>query len=256
MADLESKFLVQTIIRGLNVFECFKDDSVELGIKEISNIVNLSESTVYRIVVTLEYKGVLIQNPKSKKYRLGIGLLNTVDRVQNLTNWNKEAKYYMLELKNKFNETVNLAIRDEDKAVYIETIESSHVLRPIFRNWSKYPCHCSGLGKCLLLDFTENELKSLLQFPLKKYTDKTIVDIKSLMKNLEEARQQGYVLDDEEFQKGIICVSAPIRAFGNKILAAISLTMPTARFNNKTFDEIKKQVVNTAENISKTFETN
>lgn len=54
MVNSESKLFIQSIIRGIDVFQCFKDDSTEMGIKEISGIVSLSESTVYRILNTLE----------------------------------------------------------------------------------------------------------------------------------------------------------------------------------------------------------
>ncbi|CAB1261862.1 IclR family transcriptional regulator [Clostridium sp. MT-14] len=254
MENLESKLLIQSIIRGVDVFQCFKDDNTEMGIKEISGIVNLSESTVYRILSTLEYRGILIQNKKNKKYRLGLSLLKTVNRMNNFKSWSMEANNCMMELQREFNETVNLAVRDEDNAIYINSIGSSHVLRPNLEIGSKYPCHCSGLGKCLLMDFPENKLKMLLKFPLKKFTDKTIVNMDALMKNLKKGRENGYILDYEEFQIGLVCISAPIRAFGNKIVAAISVSIPTVRVNDKICTKIKDKVVKTAREISMKLE--
>ena len=87
MVNSESKLFIQSIIRGIDVFQCFKADSTEMGIKEISGIVSLSESTVYRILNTLEYRGILIQNKKNKKYRLGLNLLKTVNKMNNFKNW-------------------------------------------------------------------------------------------------------------------------------------------------------------------------
>jgi DNA-binding IclR family transcriptional regulator len=221
-----------------------------MGIKEISGIVSLSESTVYRILNTLEYRGILIQNKKNKKYRLGLNLLKTVNKMNNFKNWSMEANNYMLELLSKFNETVNLAVRDEDNAIYIDSINSSHVLRPSLEIGSKYPCHCTGLGKCLLMDFPENKLKKLLKFPLKGFTDNTIINLNVLMKDLKKGRKNGYILDYEEFQIGLVCISAPIRAFGNEIVAAISVSIPTVRFNDKICTAITDEVVKTAKKIS------
>lgn len=250
MSNKYKKSLSQTVVKAIDIFQCFQDDRDEKGIQEISKILDLPESTIYRLINTLEYEGILIQNKKTKKYRLGFKLLKLIEKLQNMDQWKNKAKKHMIDINKRFNETINLAIREKNKAVYIESVGSTHVLRPSMEIGAKYPIHCTGLGKCLLMDFSKEELVQVLELPLKKHTENTIVDLEELYENIKQGNQNGYIMDKEEFQKGIICTAAPIRGFGEKIVAALSITIPTVRYEEKETKKIKKNVIKTANKIS------
>jgi len=247
----QSKSLVGTIVKSLDILECFTDDSDEKGIQEISQIVGLPESTTHRIISTLEYRGILLQNPSNKKYRLGLIFLKASDKTKNMSIWKEKAKSYMLDLNEEFNETVNLAIRTEDKAVYIDTVVSTQVLRPTLAVGVKYPCHCTGIGKSLLMDFSEKELSKIINGPLEKLTPNTITDIKSLADDLRVSKERGFAIDNEEFHKGIVCIAAPIRGFGGRIIASLSISIPTVRVDEERLNKVKERIIEVTNNISK-----
>jgi DNA-binding IclR family transcriptional regulator len=250
MGNKDFSILIQTLVKGLDVLECFTSDVDEKGIKEISESIDIPESSVHRILQTLEYKGLVIQNEENKKYRLGLKLLVYARKATNMLEWKEKAKYWMKELNKQCGETVNLAIRDEENIVYIDKVDSSHLLRPNFVIGHYYPSHCTSLGRMLLSDTGIQNLDALIEGSVKKYSADTDYDIERIKQEVYKARERGYALDDEEFQPGLRCVAAPIKAFGGKVIAAISITSPTVRLDDKKYSQLTCLVVETAARIS------
>ncbi|HLV09178.1 MAG TPA: IclR family transcriptional regulator C-terminal domain-containing protein [Halanaerobiales bacterium] len=97
---------------------------------------------------------------------------------------------------------------------------------------SKGPAYCTGAGKVLLSYFDKRELeKYIKETEFIPYTDHTITDPDKLKKEFKEIRLQGYALDLEERERGVRCVAAPITAFGDKIVGAISVSGPGTRLS-------------------------
>ncbi len=253
MEKIES--YVKSVIKALMILEQYNDSSQEKGIHELSAITNLPVSTTQRLVNTLQYKGYLIQNPKTSKYYLGYSLYNLSKNVTTNLSWVDDAKYYMKALGDKHEEAVNLGILEGDEVVYLTKIDSPHILGPNFKKGDKYPAHCSALGKCLIAHLPPKSLERILAQPLKRFTKKSIVDIDSIKAELPKVKKQGYAIDDEEFQDGLRCVAAPIRNknMDGLVVAALSVTAPKQRMSMERLLLIKNDLLEAAQNISKLF---
>jgi DNA-binding IclR family transcriptional regulator len=114
------------------------------------------------------------------------------------------------------------------------------------------PAHSSAVGKVLLAHFSEEELKNFIKEKgLLKRTENTITDPTQLREHLKSVRVQGYAIDDEENEKGIRCVAAPIYNEVGKPVAAISISGPAFRITKKLIQEsLRKEVMETALGIS------
>jgi IclR family KDG regulon transcriptional repressor len=251
--EYDAKYFVQTLAKGLSVLNTFKSDKDEFGILELSEFNHLPQSTVQRIVNTLEIKGYLIQNPISKKYRLSLKLLILENKIGTLKLWLDKTKQHMVNLNKKCGETVNLAIRSENSLIYLDKVDSSHMLRPNFIVGDRYPLHCTGLGRCLLSDLEEENINLLLKGTLEKLTPKTKTTLPEIREDLNQIRINGYFFDDEEFNLGLACIAAPIYAFGNKVIAAISVSMPKVRFNSEISTQLVEWTKETANIISEDY---
>lgn len=247
----DNKFLIQSLAKGITVLDCFKSDLEEYGITDLSTLVDLPESTVQRIINTLEFKGYLFQNPSTRKYRLSLKMLKTQDSIKNMSLWIETIKKHTTYLQQQTEETVNIAIRDEDSLVYLSKVESKHLLRPNFIVGARYPLYCTGLGKCLLSDFPEDKLNYLFPNPLKNLTPKTKTDIQDIIKDLHKIKAEGYIIDDEEFQLGLYCVAAPIYGF-KKVVASLSVSTPKVRISHNT-QSLVKLTLETVDKISNEF---
>jgi len=251
--EYDAKYFVQTLAKGLSVLNTFQSDQDEFGILELSEFNNLPQSTVQRIVNTLEIKGYLIQNPSSKKYRLSLKLLILENKIGTMKIWLEKTKAHMINLNKKCGETVNLAVRSENTLIYLDKVDSSHMLRPNFIVGDKYPLHCTGLGRCLISDLEEDRINLLLGGTLEKLTPKTKVTLSDLKEDLKKIKDDGYLLDDEEFNLGLTCIAAPIYAFGNKVIAAISVSLPKVRFDSEINQKLVQWIKETANIISEDY---
>jgi IclR family KDG regulon transcriptional repressor len=114
------------------------------------------------------------------------------------------------------------------------------------------PAHASSMGKVLLAGLSRQELNELFsRGPLVRCTPFTITKIPELWMELDKVRKQGFTIDDEESFQGVRCVAAPIYDRRGKMVAAISVTAPKQRMGQGKMKEIKKQIVGSAQMISK-----
>lgn len=249
----KSEAYVKSLLKALLILEQFNTENLEKGIHELSANTKLPVSTIQRLVNTLQFKGYLIQNPKTNKYYLGYALYNLSKSVNKNLSWLDDAKYFMKELVDKHQENVNLAILEGRDVIYLATVDSPHILGPNFKKGSKYPVHCSALGKCLIAYLPPKTLEAILVEPLKKFTNKSLTDINKLKLELNKVREQGYAIDDEEFQDNLRCIAAPIKNnnMDGLVVAAISVTAPKQRMPLERLYSIKDDLIQTADKISK-----
>jgi len=108
------------------------------------------------------------------------------------------------------------------------------------------------MGKVLLSGLSPEELSNfLVSAPLAKLTPRTISEAPKLLRELDRVRKSGFAIDDEESFLGIRCVAAPIHGGQGRIEAALSITAPKQRMGQERLEELKKEVMETAQAISK-----
>lgn len=241
--------IIKSILRALLVLEQF-NSTTEIGIKELSMNTGLPASTVQRIVNTLELKNYLVQNPKNEKYRLGIAMYFISRNYAESFDWVEEAVVHMKKMVDKHKENVNLGVLQGQKIAFLTKVESPHILRPNFPVGIQYPAVCTALGKCLLAYQNTEILDKLLSTKIEACTKNTITDPEKLLAEFSKIRKNGYAMEDEEFQKELFCIAAPIKGYKNAVVAAISISIPKYRLDTEKIPEMIEDLVKTANNIS------
>ena len=243
---------IKSIDKALNLLEHLSSKEEEIGIAKLSKELNLALSTVHRILTTLKSRKYIIQNPQTKKYRLGIKLFALGCEVQGIKNLIKLTKPHLENLSQITNETSNLAILEGKEVIYLDTIESSEVLRTEIIPGTRTPAHCAALGKALLAFLSDNEFNGLYSNnePLLSLTSKSISSLDELKNKLKEIRIQGYALDLEEYKIGINCIGVPIFGRNGETIAAISITGPASRFTLDEMEKVKDILMTISQEIS------
>lgn len=225
--DEEKKGLVQSVARAIQILECF-NQSNELGVSEISKMINLHKSTTFGLMSTLEHYNFLEKNNITSKYKLGNEIFRLGTKVN--TDIISIALPYLNDLVSKFRETVNLVTRNDCSVLYLKKVESPHSMRICTKDGEKLPLYCTAVGKSILAHLEKDEANNIInRIKLFKYTDKTITDKKVLLRQLEKIRQRGYAEDFEELEDGLVCVASPIFNQHNEPIAGISVSGPASR---------------------------
>jgi len=243
--------LLSSVKKALELLDHFTVERPELGLAEISREVDAHKSSVFRVLTTLEAAGFLEKDPQSGKYRLGLKILDLAGRVWGRHDIRQIASPYMDELARETGEVSHLAVLDGVDIVYLEKRGQGQILTVATRVGGRNPAYASSMGKVLLADLSESELKTVVgRGKLKKLTPNTITEMPRLMEELARIREQGFALDNEENFPGIRCVGAPIRDAGGRVVAAVSVTVPVQRMNDERVRELWRLVTNTARMIS------
>ena len=245
--------LVRAVDHALQLLSCYTEKE-EMGVTELSKKLGLHKNNVFRILATLEFRGYIEQNKKTEGYRLGpkIFELGLIFKYQ--MGLIKHAKPIMEEIVKRHNETVYLGVLRDIYAIYIDNVETTHTVRVVSRVGSQIPAYASAIGKVQLAYLPTDELERLLRDrKLKAYTEKTITDKNLLMEELKKVAEEGYALDNEEFEDDVKCVAAPIRDYTRWVVAGLSISGPAFRMNEEAMPHLIETVKWGALQISKSL---
>ncbi|NMB46592.1 MAG: IclR family transcriptional regulator [Firmicutes bacterium] len=242
---------VKSVSRAARLLIALADAGTEVSLTDLSQILDLPASTVHRLASTMIVYRLVEQNVMTGKYRLGLEALHMGNAVLQQLDFRQEAKPSMERLAELTGETVNLSVLNGDEVVYIEKAEGSAFLRMLSRIGHRAPVHCTGVGKVLLSEMALDEVRDILRRTgMPALTPSTIVTFDGFLRELEFVRVNGYALDREECEVGASCVAAPIRNHVGKIVAGVSMSGPSVRFEDERLPELIDLLLETAHGIS------
>ena len=246
------QYHIEALERGLSVLEVFSRESPSLSMTEITEHAGLTKSTAFRVIHTLEGLGYLKRDPETKRYRPGLKVLRLGFNALNSLEMGQVAQPYLKALSAQCGETTNMTVRDEKDIVYVVRNKTQQILAVDLRLGSRLPVYCTSMGKAQLIDFSRSELVDLLgEGPYPARGPNTITTLDGLIVELEKVRWQGYAINDEELAAGLRAVAAPVRGYQNEVVAAINVSIPSARASRREMEEtLAPMVLQTADEIS------
>jgi IclR family transcriptional regulator, KDG regulon repressor len=240
---------LSSVANSLRLIKAFSEDEYEIGISDLAKRLGLAKSTVHRLASTLLEQGMLQQNLDGK-YRLGLALFELGALVRRKMDFTMEARPFLRTLMERTGETVHLAILDHDSILYIITHESKQALRMGSKVGTRAPVPSTAVGKVLLAFQPEEEAERIIARGLPASAPNTIVDAKTLRRELALIRARNYALDDEESETGLRSIAAPIRVYPGSVVAAISIAGPIHRMTRKALLGWSREITEAADAIS------
>jgi IclR family transcriptional regulator, KDG regulon repressor len=230
---------VPAVSRALDILELFlANDS--LSAPEITERLRLPRTTVHELVTTLvdrSYLTPLAGQPT--RYRLGMRLFQLGGVFAEHLDLAREAQEVAQEVAASCDETVHVAVLDGTDVVYIAKVDSTHPVRMVSAVGRRLPAHCTGVGKMLLSGLNAEALDA--RYPqgtqLPAMTPQSITSPARLRSHLAEVREQGVAYDDCESNGAVNCAAAPVYDSGGTMVAAMSISVPTFRWN----DEVRRE---------------
>jgi IclR family KDG regulon transcriptional repressor len=224
---------VEAVRRALQILTCFSLDRPELGVSDLARELGLHKSTIHRLLATLESEGFIRQTDTSR-YALSWKLFELGAAVPAWQGVRHLVLNALTPLVTATGETAHLAVLDGEEVLYLEKVESSHRLRMPSAVGRRVPWYCTALGKAMLADADERHLEQVLaRAPFPALTLHTRTTAAALRAELARIRIQGYALDNEELEDGLMCVAAAVRDPGGGTCAAISIAGPASRIRRR-----------------------
>jgi len=247
--------VIKTVDKAFDLLEQFNGDRDELGVTELSQRLNLHKNKIFRLLATLQTKGYIEQNNTRENYRLGVKSLELAQAFIKQLGFVHSAKPFLREIVEKCNETAYLGIIRQNSSMYVDTEESNQIVKVVNRVGCRLPIHCTAIGKAQVAYASEEELQKLgILDNMERYTPNTIVDKAKFMKHLREVAQQGYALDNEEYDLGVRCIGVPLRDYTGRVVGGISVSSPSFRMTDELLKaEIIPMVKEVGEKASRTL---
>jgi DNA-binding IclR family transcriptional regulator len=241
---------VQSVDRAVTVLEILARRG-EAGVTEIALELGVHKSTAFRLVSVLEARGLVEQNAERGKYRLGLGVLRLAGATAARFDVTRQGRPVIEDLARTLDETINIAILSGHDALYLDQVAGSSALQ--LHNWvgRRIPLHCTSNGKALIASLPEPTQVELLDPPLQRYTEHTVTDVRRLLEELAEVREQGYATAFEEFELGLVAVAAPVRDLSGNVVASLSASGPVFRLPGTRIPELADAVRAGAAEVSR-----
>jgi len=223
----------------------------EMGVTQVASELGLNKTTVHRLLNAMEKYELIEKSPEGDRYRLGLKLHELGTKAVESRTLRSEAHRFLLELSRKSRETVSLAVPGPGGAVCLDRVDSPDtIITTRTAIGGRFPAHCSAVGKATLAYLPEEEIDAILAMAggLTRYTPFTLTRIADVKENLRQIVLRGYSIDNQELERGISGVAAPVLAKDGVILAVVGIVGPTPRFRGK---ELAQKIALTKETTSK-----
>jgi DNA-binding IclR family transcriptional regulator len=228
----------ETLEKGLRILDLFSGDESGFTLSEITHRIGVNKTSVYRFLNTLCMMGYLKKDQKSRIYKLGLRTIPLAHSFLQKAEIVQAVKPLVDEIHKQYDLHIDVGICHGD-AIYLAYRRESKDTLAFFHFTTGPEMYCLATGKAALAHMEEHELINILnRIKLKPKTIHTITDKETLLDELRQARQRGYVLNKEEFLPGLIAIGAPLfNLYENKVIGGISFDSSTAQYTIEQFEE-------------------
>ena len=248
--DPPIKASVQSVERAFELLEIMASAGPSIAFGELAARAELPQPTIHRLVRTLLNTGYVRQLP-NRRYALGPKLIRLGEHAARLIgSWSRP---HLAGLVERTGESANMAVLDNDMAVYVAQVPSPHSMRMFTEVGRRVHMHSTGVGKALLMQLSDEALLALLKrtgMPASNENTHTTPD--ALMKDIGLSRSRGYAVDEGEQEIGVRCFAVPVPHAPT--LTAISISGPESRLTLKSATSVAPLLKQVARDLASEFE--
>ena len=243
---------IQSVDRALSLLEALAEAGGEASLTDLSRRTSLNVSTCHHLLSTLVNWGYVAKVPGRRSYALGARVLYLGHACLRQVDLPKRAQVHIDRINEVTGESVHLAVLQSDNIVTVVKREARHAVRVDTGMVGRSDApHATATGKAMIAWLPEDQIRRMVPLrDMKRFTDKTIADFDVLIEELRHVRRNGYAMDREEFQPGVICVGAAIRDHGGAVVGAISASAPAMRVTDEHLALMRQEVIAAANALS------
>jgi DNA-binding IclR family transcriptional regulator len=238
---------VRAVERAMSILFALAASPEGITLADLSRTTGISIPTAHRLIAALRTHR-LVRETQTGLQSLGPGSLILARGFLGGLDFRVEALPILSELRDATSETCHLGTFASPHVVYVDKLDSTHSVRTVSRIGATVPAVTTALGRSILAYSDEQAVVAVIE--ASKAQLAITVDADQFRQELKKTRARGYGLDIEQNQKGICCVGAPVFNQTADVIAGISVTFPSARFDKGRAGEMGLLVRASADRIS------
>lgn len=242
----KGSYSVQAVTKAIELLETLAQDGDNPTIAVIEKKLELSRNKAFRLLATLEDKGLVQRNDLTGTYSLGLQSFQMAQHILKSASLIRLAHPVMEELAHKLNEAVYITVMNNDEVLFLDMVDSFQQVKAVDLVGKRFPFFTNAAGKVL---------KSVSSIDLSNMRGKKrIPDPQSLEIELSEIRKKGVAVDFGGLGEGICAVAVVIRDYAGKVVGALTLLAPSFRMLQERLEqEIIPSMIEGAEELSLKF---
>lgn len=223
----EQKSQSKTLRKAVRVLDSYSLDNPEWGIRELARHLDMSPTTVYRLVATLHAAGLLEQDEETQRYSLGPKTMKLASIYARVNPLPDIAERIFEEYSSRFEYNFYLGKLNNFEVVYLAVLDGRGPVKIVVEPGGSISLSSTALGKALLA-YQDQEFVDayLANTTLTRYTERTIADPELLRAHLHQVRDQGYAINDGEHYDAVGAVGVPILSEDGAAELGVSLAYP------------------------------
>lgn len=238
---------IESIRKTSNVIEGLKELG-GAGVSELADHLGMPKTTVHAHLTTLHDCELI--SMRGTEYRIGLRFVGLGEFAKNQFDLYSIAKKEVGMLAEESQDIAQFMIEEHGRGVYLYKAEPPRSVQTTAGVGDRRPLHCIGLGKAILSCYQTERVREIIDHHgMPAMTENTITDLEELLEELETVREQRYAVDDQEIQRGLRCVAAPVNPDDSEIVGAISVSGPLGRFKNDRLQTELPELVMSAANV-------
>lgn len=250
MSKQRSGDFIQSLERGLAVINSFSRERNAQTLSEVAQMTGLTRATARRVLLTLVDLGYVHQNSRAfsltpKVLDLGYSFLSSFHVVE-------LAQLPMERLVDEVKESSSMSVLDCPDIVYVARVPTTRIMTIALALGSRLPVYPTSMGRVLLAGRPDDEIDDYIaRTELTQLTPHTVTDEKEFRAILDQVREDGYALVDQELEEGVRSIAAPIINGRGDVIAAMNVSCHAARVTVASMrKEFRPRLLATAAEIS------
>jgi IclR family acetate operon transcriptional repressor len=223
----EPSQLVQSLARGIDIFEFVLEAGEPVRILDVAAQFGIDKSGAYRFLTTLERRGLLSKDPRTKTYLIGPRLRDWSEKLRDTRSELLASVRPLVEqLAAETKATAHLAVLQANRVVLIEVSSANTVIaiRQNVGDWE--PLYCSAVGKAIVAFLPDAARKRVVErINFERHTPQTITSVFDLEIEFSQIRSSGIAFDRGEQNPDICCIACPILNAAGTPVASIGISM-------------------------------
>lgn len=224
----------------------------EMSVAQLAECTGEPRSSIYRLLASLQALDMVEAGSRRGTFRLGFHLMRLGSAVVARFDERRFALPVMEHIHERLGETVFFCVRRELEAVCIERIDGRRVQTLALRLGGSLPLHVGAAPRAIMA-FEDRAFwdEYFAQAKLERLTKSTPTSRKRVIELLEETRESGVAVSDEDVTVGVAAIGVPVFDYSGAVRGALSVSGVRPAILGDEEKKIRRLVVEGGEQISR-----
>ena len=218
--------------KALGLLVLLGDEPRGASAAEISRKAELPFSTTYRLLGSLTRDGFVDYEPEGRRYHLGLRIFQLGQRVSNHHGFAGAALPVLRRVTEQTGEATILSVRDGHHHLTVNKVDGPKTFRVTSDPGHLGALHTTSVGKALVAFADDPEREKLVEeLELEPLTEFSITDRDAFRAEIEQVRNRGYAVMDQENELGMRAVAVPVFNSQGHAFASLATAVPVFRLS-------------------------